>query len=323
MTTTTKRVAKTPRSTAVRTTNKSTTKKVSAAKKTVTKKNAAKKTTEKITVRAVEKKDESTKKTKVFDKFKKLNNWNWLLAFLHAAQGVAVIVLSKDVTFPVTTNFLTKDSLASTADKPVLVSATRWLADINLGYVVAAFFFMSAIAHLSIATWYRKKYEHNLEHGVNKARWYEYALSASTMMVAIAMIAGISDLSTLMLMFGATAVMNLCGLVMEVANQKREKLDWSAYWVGCLAGILPWIAYAYYVYGSEKYGSAGGPPTFVYFILVSIFLFFNSFAVNMWLQYKKKGRWADYLYGEKVYMILSLLAKSALAWQVFAGTLRP
>ncbi len=52
-------------------------------------------------------------------------------------------------------------------------------------------------------------------------------------------------------------------------------------------------------------------------------MFFNVFAVNMLLQYRRLGRWRDYLYGERVYMPLSLTAKSALAWQVFAGTLQP
>jgi len=58
-------------------------------------------------------------------------------------------------------------------------------------------------------------------------------------------------------------------------------------------------------------------------IYASIFAFFNVFAVNMVLQYRRAGRWRDYLYGEHVYMLLSLFAKSALAWQVFAGTLQP
>ncbi len=43
----------------------------------------------------------------------------------------------------------------------------------------------------------------------------------------------------------------------------------------------------------------------------------------MVLQYKKVGKWKDYLYGERVYIILSLVAKTALAWQIFAGTLAP
>jgi len=50
-------------------------------------------------------------------------------------------------------------------------------------------------------------------------------------------------------------------------------------------------------------------------------VFFNSFAVNMVLQYRQVGKWRDYLFGEVAYVFLSLVAKSLLAWQVFAGTL--
>ncbi|HEX2420155.1 MAG TPA: heliorhodopsin HeR, partial [Acidimicrobiia bacterium] len=68
-------------------------------------------------------------------------------------------------------------------------------------------------------------------------------------------------------------------------------------------------------------GSAAEPPGFVYGIFFSLFLFFNIFALNMWLQYRRVGRWRNYLFGERVYVLLSLVAKSALAWQVFGGTL--
>ena len=42
-----------------------------------------------------------------------------------------------------------------------------------------------------------------------------------------------------------------------------------------------------------------------------------------WLQYRAKGRFADYLVGERTYIVLSFVAKSALAWQVFTGALIP
>ena len=51
--------------------------------------------------------------------------------------------------------------------------------------------------------------------------------------------------------------------------------------------------------------------------------FFNSFALTQWAQYRQIGRWRQYLTGERTYILLSLLAKSALAWQVFGGTLVP
>ncbi len=309
-------------------TSKAKTKTTAKAKKPAVKKTTTKatKTTTKSTAKAaVTVSEKTTKKvstSKPKSQMEKLRNWNFVLAFLHFVQGIAIILLSTDSLFPVTTSYLTPDALASTSGEPVLVSATRNLFDLNIAYLIAAFFFMSAIAHLSLATWYRKRYEANLPKGINKARWFEYGVSASTMMLAIAMLSGISDLSTLALIFGATLVMNLCGLIMEVHNQTTDKTNWLSYKVGTIAGLGPWVVIGIYFWGTNQFGG-GNIPNFVYAIYASLFVFFSCFAVNMYLQYKKKGKWADYIYGEKVYMILSLVAKSALAWQVFFGTLRP
>jgi hypothetical protein len=310
-------------------TSKAKTKTTAKAKKPAVKKTTTKatKTTTKSTAKVAVITSEKTIKKVTNSKqpktqMEKLRIWNFVLAFLHFVQGIAIILLSTDSLFPVTTSYLTTDSLASSEGQPVLVSATTNLFDLNIAYLVAAFFFMSAIAHLSLATWYRKKYEANLPKGMNKARWFEYGISASTMMIAIAMLSGVADLSTLALIFGATLVMNLCGLIMEVHNQTTTKTNWLSYNVGTIAGLGPWAVIGIYFWGANKYG-AEGIPGFVYAIYASLFVFFSCFAVNMYLQYKKKGKWADYIYGEKVYMVLSLVAKSALAWQVFFGTLRP
>lgn len=263
------------------------------------------------------------KASKPADKFRKLFLWNIWLAVLHAVQGIAVVVLSTTKTFPVTTDFLSKDELSSAlAGQPVLATATEHLFDINLAALIAAFFFMSSIAHLLVATVCRKGYENNLTRGINRARWIEYAFSASTMMVAIGALTGITDFSMLLMLFALTAVMNLCGWAMELYNQNRERPNWLAYVIGCAAGIVPWIVVSLVLFGSSIWGNAGA-PTFVYWIYGTLYALFAAFAVNMFLQYKKVGKWADYLYGERMYMVLSLVAKTALAWQVFAGTLRP
>jgi len=266
----------------------------------------------------------ATKVTKPVKKisFESLNKWNLGLAALHFIQGVAVVLLATKSSLPVTTNYLTLDTLASKAGSPALVSATRHLFDINLAYLVAAFFFLSAIAHLVIATVYRQTYEADLKQGINKARWIEYSLSASVMMVAIAMLTGVYEASSLLMIFALICVMNLMGLVMEVHNQTTKSTNWLSYIIGCKAGIVPWLVVVIYVLGANAYGS-GQIPTFVYWIYGSMFVLFSLFAVNMYLQYKKVGKWADYLYGERIYMILSLVAKSLLAWQVFFGALRP
>lgn len=252
-----------------------------------------------------------------------LNKWNLVLAALHAIQGIVILALSRASTLPVNTHFLTNNTLAAeSAGQPVLSVAVRHLFDVNLAYLVAAFFFMSAIAHLVIATIYRKHYENNLKTGINKARWIEYGLSAGTMMIAISLLSGIYDLSSLIMVFALIAVMNLMGLVMEIYNQGAGQTNWLSYGVGCVAGIVPWVAVAIYLKSATIYGT-GSISTFVFWIYGSMFVLFASFAVNMYLQHKKTGKWADYLYSERAYMVLSLVAKSALAWQVFAGTLRP
>jgi hypothetical protein len=141
-------------------------------------------------------------------------------------------------------------------------------------------------------------------------------------MVAIAMLVGIYDLALLIAIFALVAIMNLLGLVMEAHNQTTERTNWLSYLIGCLAGIVPWVVVGLSLWGSAAYGN-GDIPAFVYWIYVSIFIFFNAFAINMFLQYKGVGKWKDYMYGERMYIVLSLVAKSALAWQVFFGTLRP
>ena len=259
------------------------------------------------------------------DRFASLRKWNLILAAVHAVQGAAILLFSVTRAFPVTASYSAQDPLQTAATgKSVLALASHHLFDINPVYLVAAFFFLAAIAHLVLATVYRKRYETGLGLGINRVRWYEYALSASAMVVAIGLLVGVQESSVLLGLFGLTAVMNLCGLVMETHNRPSkasQPVNWLSYVVGGVAGIIPWIIIAIYLVGGATYGSSA--PAYVYWVCGSIFLLFASFALNMALLYRAKGKWADYLYGERIYMVLSLVTKTLLAWQIFAGALRP
>jgi hypothetical protein len=250
-------------------------------------------------------------------KLSKLWKFNLFMGFVHLLQGSVILLIGNDSAREVTTNFLKFNSSSQ-----VLEPATRTLSSWPIAPMVAIFFFISAVAHFYVSTVGRCQYETNLSRGINKARWYEYSLSASLMIVLIAMLSGIYDLGALLAMFGLTAVMNLMGLMMEIHNQTTERTNWLSYWIGVLAGFIPWLLIAIALWASQS-AEGGQVPGFVYGIFVSLFIFFNAFAINMVLQYKKIGKWRDYLYGEYVYIILSLTAKSLLAWQIYAGTLQP
>jgi hypothetical protein len=249
--------------------------------------------------------------------YRRLRLYNAVMGFFHLLQGILMLALSNATTLPLTTNYLKADPfMEGTLPPPSTV------ANVRLGPMVAAFLFMSALAHFllvmpGIYEWYVR----NLKKGANYARWIEYSFSASLMIVIIAMLSGMFDFNSLILIFFMNMMMILFGWMMELHNQTTGKTNWTAFYFGCLAGIVPWVVIALYFFSAVASPSAD-VPTFVYFILPILFVFFNIFAINMVLQYKKVGKWSDYLYGEKVYILLSLLAKSALAWQVFGGTLR-
>jgi hypothetical protein len=250
-------------------------------------------------------------------KFTGLRRFNLIMGFLHLIQGIFMIVVSNSKTYPIFTNYLTFD-IATRSLKP----NPQLLANVRFGPAVAGFLLISAVAHFYLSTIGYPRYVNNLKKGMNPVRFYEYALSSSLMIVLIGMLIGVWDLSTLIVLFGINAMMNLFGIMMELHNQKTEKTDWTAFIYGCIAGIVPWIVIMLYFVGAISSGEAK-PPAFVYAIVPSLFVFFNIFAINMVLQYKKIGPWKDYLFGERVYIILSLLAKSLLCWLIWTGTLAP
>jgi len=64
-----------------------------------------------------------------------------------------------------------------------------------------------------------------------------------------------------------------------------------------------------------------GVPGVVVAIFITLFLLSNTFAVNTWLQCRRRCRWVDPAFAERIQLILSLVAKIALAWEVYAGAL--
>jgi len=201
-----------------------------------------------------------------------------------------------------------------------------------LAYLVAAFFALSALAHFLVAYPFRKRYESWLAREFNPMRWAEYALSSTLMIVGIASLSFITDAGALIAIAVCNASMNLFGWSMEEANIGRKNVQWSHYIFGCIAGIAPWIALFTTVGLSLANWPTGTGPNgrsleafkpVLITIYVSLFISFNIFAVNMVLQRLKVGKWADYLHGERSYMILSLVAKTLLAWQVWTGVFMP
>jgi hypothetical protein len=229
---------------------------------------------------------------------------------LHLAQAVVIVLLANSFSLPVRAIYLAGPPGPGVGHHAVT------LFSVNFAWAIAAFFALSALAHFTVAGPRWNSYKAELLKGRNPYRWLEYSLSASIMIVLIAMLVGIGDIAALVALIGVNASMIGFGWMQERYEAPGAGL--GPFWIGCIAGVIPWIAIAIYLYAP---GANQHAPGFVYAIFFSIFVFFDCFAVNQLLQYKRVGRWRDYLYGERVYIALSLVAKSLLAWQIFASTL--
>ena len=238
-----------------------------------------------------------------------LRSWNLGLTALHLLQAVAVVVLAGGFAITVTSS-LPQGPPGSPAPAPAA------LFEVPIGWAVAVFLALAALDHLLTATAARGTYERDLRRGINRFRWIEYSVSATLMVILISFYSGITGINAVIAVAGANVAMILFGWVQELMNPPgRTATTMLPFWFGTIVGLTPWISIGFNIAASETV------PGFVYGIVVVQGLLFFSFGLNQWLQYRAIGRWTDYAYGEKTYLVLSLVAKSLLAWQIFGGSL--
>ncbi len=249
----------------------------------------------------------------------RLITFNRNMGFLHLIQGTAILILSltvdvfKDFRPTIFGRFF--EVYEGGGYGPV----TQALFDLPFGLLVGLFLLLSAGFHFVISGPYQKRYLEGIEQGINPLRWYEYAISSSIMIVLLAAMFGLLTIEAVILIFIVNALMNLFGLLMEKMNPiSRKTTDWTAHWFGWIAGLAPWLLIVIYMLNN---GDLSLLPWFVIPGLLFYFLVFNLFAINQYLQYKQVGRWKSYVYGERMYVWLSLFGKSILAWFIFLGIL--
>jgi hypothetical protein len=265
---------------------------------------------------------------------KGLTRYNLVAGLLHLFSAISLTAILVQVEvqgyFPVTATWMdgppgfrpgdtfTQGGQTITFPEPKTVE----LFTINLGGAIIAFLLLSAIFHfLIISPWFKKRYFDGLANTHNYFRWTEYSLSSSIMITSIMLLNGFTDFAGLIAVFAVNASMILFGALQE-KYEKPGNGKGLPFIMGCMTGVVPWIIIFISVF-RPGYEGENEIPGFVYGIIVTIFIAFNTFAINQALQYKQVGKWKDYLFGERVYITLSFVAKSLLAWQVFSGAIIP
>lgn len=253
------------------------------------------------------------------EQLRKMNLW---LALAFGVQMAAILLFGGAKSVPVTAQYLGVDQLASDmAGHQVLAAATHHLFDMRLSIVAAKPLFVLGLTCLLIATVGRSYYETQLRRGSNLARWLAFGLGGGMMVMALAEVSGVTDITVLALML----VLTILGFSLEPLAEKfkRQGKGGALPHALCAASVtgvvLPWAVLAVGIIGALLWD--GHIPVSTYIMYATTALFFGCWALASHFRVRNQGKWADALYAEKMYMFLTLAAGSILAWQLFAGAI--
>jgi uncharacterized membrane protein len=147
--------------------------------------------------------------------------------------------------------------------------------------------------------------------------------AASVLLIVLAILVGVSDITTLLMLLILGIILHGACLWLEraIGRRGRNKADtWLGYGLATLAGAGIWLIVAIYLIGANVYG-AGHIPARVYWLAATTAVGCLSFAIGMLFQIRDPKTGQAYRLTEQRYMLLTLLISSLLVWQIVAGTM--
>ena len=275
--------------------------------------------------------------------------YNYFAIIGHLASAMAMIFLYKDkpsLVIPYTESYLEWNKLETNSSctlgsrrfdttsgdfcigsttKPVSCNDDNKCYGIDLGWLIISFHLLSflfqgfAVLTNFIGPICKYKYSSMISESKNPLRFIEYSFSASIMLIAIALLNGVTDINLIISIAVLTSSCQLCGLAVEYVEDILIKilLHFTGWLQFCWAYGIIGHAFFKSIEASNSSG-ASGPPNFVYIIVIVLFLLYASFG---FIQLYELCRNLDPYTKEKSYVLLSLTSKLVLGWMIFSNVL--
>ncbi|HSX17175.1 MAG TPA: heliorhodopsin HeR [Patescibacteria group bacterium] len=305
---------------------KQTTSKKKANKKTAAKSNAnVKNVKEEVVKTAVTPAVKATAKATTGTPATKMARWYKWSGVVYLVASAVVAFLAKEVAAPVTLQYPSIDALASEANgHQVMGLASRHIADVHLGWIVVTFLAIFGVVNLMLATMYRPYLEPSLKRGVNAFRWLSLGFGGGMMVVAIAMVSGFTSLALLLSLFAFTLLGCLLALAAEtvVTNNGGIKTRFAHFMCGLsvISSSAPWVVFGLAMLGAGLWH--GHFTSYMYSIYICQFVLFLALISATHFRLKRQGKWADALYTDRAFLVLTFVSSALLAAQIFVGVLK-
>jgi hypothetical protein len=249
----------------------------------------------------------------------RFNTWNKWLAGLYALQAIALLVASAAAPHSVQIGFMAANPLAGALEGELVRGvAAQHLFDLNVTWVVAATLVVLAITHAINATRGQKRYEAELARGRSSVRWIGYSLAAALILPIVALLVGLADVTLLVMIAGATLIAGAAGLLADVLKMHGlRKPMWLAYLISCLSALAPGIVIVLSIISAEIHNGSVG--AYLYGIIATLIALFVACGIVQYRAFKK----GSFVYTERSFILIGVVAVTATVWQLFAGVLRP
>lgn len=289
--------------------------------------------------------------------FKRQTLW-WKLHFfaflLHLAHTLVMYIPDFRATGTLFVEYSVWEERESHHDGPpfdIYPSLSQAGRPIELKYFVGAFTLLSATFHLGYALCYLPQslggrvfesiigYKRQFKQRAVVARFVEYSMSASLMLCLLAYFSGIRTLWHLILIGTISIATQACGILIE----RNLRLDgdkftpevytnnWILWGFGAFYLVVVFVDILFSIGISDAHTPSTEPqmPDFVWGIVIGELGIYFCFGivqlVRMIVDHEKRNnlemRELYFSRAELAYIILSIIAKSALAWTVFGNVL--
>ncbi|MBW3568858.1 hypothetical protein KY385_01885 [Candidatus Parcubacteria bacterium] len=248
--------------------------------------------------------------------FAKLKKFNLFAAAINAIFAVLSVVFLSNKSAEFYLPYSTKDELAS-LESTVLGPAYEIVASVELRYLLAAIFGLSAVFSLLLATRLRAKYEEGVNNKAPALRWISMGIISALTLAFVSLIGGVSDIVTLKLIAVLILVTALLGWVSEKQN-KAGAQSYASFYISLVTGVFAWFPLAVGLVGTSLYGmQAFG--WHVYVLAAVLLVGFISLALTQSRYIRSGAGKEEYLQIEGKYISTDFLIRVAFFIVVFVA----
>lgn len=288
-----------------------TAKKTSTKKKTTTKRSVSAKTTKKsVSKKPVAKKkaSKSSKANSPMVTLEKLFKFNIFSAVTNAGFAVLSVIFLSSASVTLLWAHATKDDLAATEN--ALAPAFTNIVTVEVRYLLALLFGISAVFSILLSTKLRAKYEKGIDNKVSALRWIFVGITSALTLEIVSVLGGVVDSGTLKLVGGLILITSVLGWLSEVQNKSGKK-DFAPFYLSLFTGALAWVPLVMSLVGTAVYGIENF-SWYVYALAVLVLAGFISFALNQYRYIKGAANSTEYLEVEGRYVSSDFLIKLAV-----------